>query len=207
MHRHIPNKVLQKATAETFRTPDATYKALFEQFPFLVAGAVCDPSAGDGRFIEAIIANGNTNAHALYDIRKTERLNWKTRGLLKKLGEDNCQIVPNWLKVKRTRYFDSVITNPPFSLACEFVEKGLRWVKPNCYVTVLHRLNWLGTGKRSTWQESMPLHYVIIIANRPTFEMDDRDKNVSDTYEYAFFAYRAGYSGEPIVKWCHVKAR
>jgi hypothetical protein len=201
-HRPKNKKLIKHITKELFRTPRNAYLALYKHYPFLIKGRCLDPSAGDGRWIEDIIALGNTNKHRIYDIRKSEYKTWKRKGLVKTLGKSNCIICDNWLDEEKPPYrYDSIITNPPFSLAEQFVTKSLHWVKPGGKISILQRLNWLGTQKRSIWLKSMPLKYVIVISKRITWELDGKEKNNTDNVEYAFFVFQKNFMGKPTVKW------
>jgi hypothetical protein len=52
---------------------------------------------------------------------------------------------------------DLIITNPPFFLAQEIIEKALKDAAPNGYVVMLLRLNFFGGFKRlDFWQRHMP---------------------------------------------------
>lgn len=61
---------------------------------------------------------------------------------------------------------DICVTNPPFSLAQEFLEKSLK----ECLTTVfLLRLNFLGSKKRyNFWQANPPTH-LFVLSERPSF--------------------------------------
>jgi len=55
--------------------------------------------------------------------------------------------------------YDVIITNPPFYLAQEFIEKALEDVKDDGYVVMLLRLNFFGSKKRfDLWQRHMPIY-------------------------------------------------
>lgn len=55
--------------------------------------------------------------------------------------------------------YDMIITNPPFALAQEFIEKSLSLVKEWGYVVMLLRLNFFGSRKRYEFRKkNMPKH-------------------------------------------------
>ena len=61
---------------------------------------------------------------------------------------------------------DVIITNPPFSLALEFLQKSLAEADTVIY---LLRLNFLGSQqRRAFWQANRPTH-TLVLANRPVF--------------------------------------
>lgn len=61
---------------------------------------------------------------------------------------------------------DLIITNPPFSIALEFLEKSLKEAKTVVY---LLRLNFMGSQKRKEfWQKNPPSH-LFTLSERPCF--------------------------------------
>jgi hypothetical protein len=76
---------------------------------------------------------------------------------------------------------DVIITNPPFNHALEFIKSSLE-LQPQ-YVCMLLRLNFLGSGERSSFlRENMPDIYVL--PNRPSFSGGG-----TDSIEYAWFVW------------------
>lgn len=75
---------------------------------------------------------------------------------------------------------DLIITNPPFSLAKDFLIKSLSEAKSIFY---LLRLNYLGSKDRvSFWQNNKPTH-VLVLSARPSFTKG------TDATEYAWFGW------------------
>lgn len=65
---------------------------------------------------------------------------------------------------------DVIISNPPFSLAQQFVTKALQEVKPGGYVIFLARLNFFGADcRRDWWREHMPT-YAYVHSKRMSFK-------------------------------------
>jgi len=76
---------------------------------------------------------------------------------------------------------DIIITNPPFSLALEFLQKSLREAQTVIY---LLRLNFLGSQARHEfWKRNRPSH-VLVLSKRPSF-----CGGGSDSTEYAWFCW------------------
>jgi hypothetical protein len=74
-----------------------------------------------------------------------------------------------------------IITNPPFSLALEFLQKSLSEAWVVCY---LLRLNFLGSqARRDFWQQNRPSH-VLVLSKRPSFTGGG-----TDSTEYAWFCW------------------
>jgi len=79
---------------------------------------------------------------------------------------------------------DLIITNPPFKIALEFLEKSLTESKTVIY---LLRLNFLGTLKRKEfWNANQPTH-LFTLAKRPSFTGKG-----TDATEYAWFVWDRG---------------
>jgi hypothetical protein len=75
---------------------------------------------------------------------------------------------------------DLIITNPPFSIALEFLQKSLTEAQCVCY---LLRLSFLGSkGRKPFWRENTPTHQMVI--DRPSFT-----GNGTDNSEYAWFCW------------------
>ena len=76
---------------------------------------------------------------------------------------------------------DLIVTNPPFSLALEFLEKSLREAE---VVVYLLRLNFLGSQKRKPFWEKNPPSHIFVLSKRPSFTGKG-----TDATEYAWFVW------------------
>ena len=74
-----------------------------------------------------------------------------------------------------------ILTNPPFSLAQEFVTKSLK--EADC-VVYLQRLNWFGSKKRKEFWEKNPVTHLFVLSQRPSFTGKG-----TDACEYAWFVW------------------
>lgn len=96
----------------------------------------------------------------------------------------HCEITEGIDYLKSPCQADIIITNPPYSLAQELLEKSLREAHTVIY---LLRVNWLGAVKRrSFWMQNKPSH-LFVITPRPSFV-----GNKNDATEYAWFAWDRG---------------
>ncbi|MCF6442332.1 SAM-dependent methyltransferase [Pseudoalteromonas luteoviolacea] len=98
----------------------------------------------------------------------------------------------DFLQAEGKGEYDTVITNPSFILATQFVEKGLEHVRERGLVIMLQRLNWLGSIKRFEFWGKQPLQSVFVHHKRPGF--DPENPNKTDSIEYAHFVFRKGYN-------------
>lgn len=80
---------------------------------------------------------------------------------------------------------DLIITNPPYSLAMEFVQTAMRWSHPTTIICMLLRLNWIASAKRYNWlADNMP-HKIYVSSKRPSFTYDGK----TDATEYGWFTW------------------
>jgi hypothetical protein len=91
-----------------------------------------------------------------------------------------------------TDSFDVIITNPPFNLAREIIEKALKDVKDNGFVIMLLRLNFFG-GKlrKDMWKAQLP-KYAFVHNKRLSFTDDKK----TDSIEYMHCVWQKGYYPE-----------
>lgn len=62
--------------------------------------------------------------------------------------------------------YDMVITNPPFSLAIEFIQHALKVVRPGGYVVMLLRLNFFGSEDRNAFFMSSKMPQLAYVHSR-----------------------------------------
>ena len=102
---------------------------------------------------------------------------------------------------------DIIITNPPFSLTCEFLEKSLGELSPTGTLAYLQRVNYLGSIDRLPFWERVGFpNKLPVVVPRPSFV-----KGKTDSCEYAWFIYDRGNrfrninQGLSNIKWNKVK--
>jgi hypothetical protein len=131
---------------------------------------ILEPSAGAGAITRVLSENfGPIPVYAL-------DLNPRAEGI----GQGD------FLEVKPTPGYDLIITNPPYSLAMEFIKHALKFRRDkNSIVAMLLRINFLGSRKRAKWHRRHPtrLH---VTPKRPAFTLDGK----TDATEYAWFLWR-----------------
>lgn len=105
------------------------------------------------------------------------------------IREDSRAIVQgDYLKTTIGNTPDIIISNPPFNLAIEFIQKALIDAKDGGLVIFLHRLNFFGSEKRKAWFQSMMPTYTYIHSKRMGFTDDGK----TDSIEYAHSVWVKG---------------
>lgn len=101
------------------------------------------------------------------------------------------------------RTFDTVITNPPFSLAKEFIERGLE--VSDRLVIMLCKIQLLEGTKRKDMFLNTPLKYIYVHTTRQSTrkngEPTNNGKKWATTMCLAWFVWDKTYEGEPVVRW------
>lgn len=103
-----------------------------------------------------------------------------------------AEIKEDFLKIQfdKKEKFDVVITNPPFNLAMEIIEKSFECVKEGGYVVMLLRLNFFGSKSRKLfWDKHLPV-FTYVHHKRMSF-IDDGG---TDSIEYVHMVFVKDYS-------------
>lgn len=101
--------------------------------------------------------------------------------------------------------YNTVITNPPFNLFQEFVEKALKIA--NKKVIMFGKLQALEGQKRATFLQTTPLKTVYVFKKRqqPMRNGKENDeitgKKMSSTMAFAWYVWEKGYEGKPKIEW------
>ena len=121
-------------------------------------------------------------------------------------------IVQDFLKWETDKKFEGIITNPPYSLAKEFVEKGMELLTDesentvNGQMAMFLKIQFLEGCKRKDMYEKYPPKYIYVFRKRmATFnngkETDDNGKKWATTMCHAWFIWEKGFKGEPVIRW------
>lgn len=141
---------------------------------------VLEPSCGDGRIVEALLAA---------ECPAT-------------LGVVAADIAPSYAPAFRANFldlnpqplYDLVITNPPYSHAKEFVDQGKLFLRPEGRLVLLLRINFLGSQKRANWWRKNKPTGIYMTPRRPSFTGGSK----TDATEYAWFQWGGGLPEIPI---------
>jgi len=113
----------------------------------------------------------------------------------------------DFLTTKYERNFDNVITNPPYKLAQEFIEKSLEIT--NKKVVMFLKIQFLeGIGRYEMFQNT-PLKIVHVFSGRQDPWRNGEPKNPKtgkkwgSTMCFAWFVWEHGYEGKPQINWIH----
>lgn len=159
------NRALHKRNEyDAYSTPKHVTEAIAQQIVWGKDATVLEPCAGEGAIADVLCRYPHQSVGCM-DINPDCRMG---NGLDFLTYEDDERV-------------DFIITNPPFSLAQEFIEKSLELA--NCVVMLL-RLNFLASSKRKEFWEKHPPTAIHVLTKRPSFTGKG-----SDATDYGWFVW------------------
>ena len=102
---------------------------------------------------------------------------------LERFGEVYIEDFLKWNKDKNKKY-KTIITNPPFTLAKEFLEKCFEIADEDTDIIMLLRLAYLESKKRHDFWQIHPVKQLYILSDRPSFT-----GHGTDATAYAWFIW------------------
>lgn len=160
--------------SDFYETPYSLTELLLEKETMI--GNILEPACGNGAIVKVLKKNGYMNITA-YD-KETDFL-------------------------KETKKYDTVITNPPFSLAYEFIQKA-KQVSDVFYF--LLPLNYLHGKKRYDniySDKDFRLETIYVFTRYPLLGEPLREDGKHNTgmMVYAWYKFNKNYKEEPIIRW------
>lgn len=103
-----------------------------------------------------------------------------------------AEVKDNYLTIKLNYQPYVIITNPPFNLALEFINKALINVRTGGYVIMLLRLNFLESKIRKDFFNQYMPQWIFVHHKRISFT----ENKGTDSVAYAHFVWQKGYYPE-----------
>lgn len=179
----------ERAEHDYYATPYESTQALMKVLP--LQGTVLEPCVGGGHIAEVI-----KEYYPMVEVIGCDLVD---------RGYPNT-IVSNFLTHRFTQTFNHIVTNPPYALAQEFLEKSLEIVEPNGTIAMFLKIQFLEGAKRKELFKQYPPKYVYVFSKRQNpwrngNPLDEKGKPWSSTMCFAWFVWEKGFTGEPIVRW------
>ena len=174
-----------------YATPEGAIKDILDRE--ILNGSILEPACGEGHISKLLKEYYPTSEIISTDlIQRDDKFNIGVQGNI------------DFLTYDYNRKFDNVITNPPFNLVQEFIERALQL--SNNKVIMFAKIQLLEGTKRREMFDNTPLKYVYVFSKRqnplrngsPT---DEKGKPWASTMYFAWFVWEQGYISEPIIRW------
>lgn len=172
------NNLGQRKKSDFYETPYSITKHLLRVEAFDPALTVCEPACGGNAITNILLQHWDGSKVTAYDIEK------------------------NFLN--ETAAYDYVITNPPFSLAHEFILKA-KQIAQNKFAFLLP-LSYLHGKKRydEIYQDkTFPLKKVFVFTRYPMLgdALREDGKYRTGMMVYAWYVFEKTYLGLPVIDW------
>lgn len=111
--------------------------------------------------------------------------------------------VADFLHTKRDKndFSRDIITNPPYSLATEFVNHALDISMDSTKVAMFLKIQFLETRKRYELFKKYPPKKIYVFVNRVNCGKNGIFTKESSAVCYCWFVWEKGYAGEPRIDW------
>jgi len=106
----------------------------------------------------------------------------------------------DFLKLDKRDVNADIITNPPYKLAQEFVEKAMDVVASGHKIAMFLKLTFLETAKRRELFKKYPPKTVYVASQRIACWPNGKPTTQSMVC-YAWFIWQKGFTGDTILKW------
>jgi len=146
---------------------------------------VWEPCCGSGDISRVLELNG-------YNVRSTDLIyrNYGSGGV-------------DFLSV-RDLFNGDIITNPPYSLAQEVIEKALEIIPIGNKIAMFLKLQFMEGKKRKTLFKSNPPKTIYVSSSRLLCAKNSdfvTAHKVGSAVAYAWYIWEKGYKGDTIIKW------
>ena len=170
---------------EFYRTPVEATWSLIEIEQGLIPHRIWEPACGDGAISKILEASGR-------DVMSTDIVD---RGF----GVGGVDFVTTMFPFSD---YNGIVTNPPFSLAQDFVDRAFDYPSIH-YCALLLRLSFLEAVGRKDWFEANPPARIHVSSRRlPMMPREGYEgKQSSSTLAHAWYIWLRGYNGSPQLRW------
>lgn len=181
----------ERVCNDFYATPPSAVKAILNKIT--LEGSILEPAAGQGHISKVLKEYyPNSEIISIDLIQRENKFDIPIQG-----GVD-------FLTYKFDRKFDNIITNPPFNLSQEFIEKALDL--SNSKVIMFAKIQLLEGNKRREMFDNSPLKYIYVFTKRVNpmrngEELDEKGKPWASRMCFAWFIWEHGYQGKPVIRW------
>lgn len=122
----------------------------------------------------------------------------------------SSDIVDRWYGVVQdffsyAEWYWDIITNPPYSLAQEFIEHSLKITQPWAKVAMFLKIQFLEGKRRKELFKKYPPKMVYVFSERvmcaKNWDFAGMKKSWGSAVAYAWYIWENGWQWEPVIRW------
>lgn len=145
---------------------------------------IWEPACGQGHMSKRLIEKGNSV--------------YSTDLFYRGFGSGHC----DFLGEENDNWDGHIITNPPYKLAQEFIEKSMQIMIPGNKLALFLKLLFLESKGRKEMFKKFPPKVIYVSSSRiACWKNGDPASIDSSAICYAWYVWEVGYRGETIIKW------
>lgn len=184
------NPTNERVEYDFYATNPKAVEMLLEKYQFNENGNWLECCVGQGHISKVIENKFNCNVDGIDIIDR---------------GYPNT-IVADYLTWETDTKYDNILSNPPYSLGKEFVEKSIELLNDNGKLAMFLKVQFLEGGKRKKLFEKYPPKYIYVFRNRMATwnngePLDTNGKRWATTMCHAWFIWEKDSTTEPIIRW------
>jgi hypothetical protein len=146
---------------------------------------IWEPACGEGHISKVLQAHG-------YEVISTDLV---YRGF----GDPETL---DFLKETLDGFEGDIITNPPYSVGLEFVQRALESVRPGGKVAMFLKVQFFGRTEAGGSLRIPPPRIVYISRSRlACYKNGDMSVKPESAIAYAWYVWEKGFTGDPVIKW------
>ena len=173
----------ERAANDYYATDPRAVEMLLQMETF--APVIWEPACGEGHISKVLQAHG-------YEVISTDLI---YRGF----GDPEPL---NFLEETLDGFEGDIITNPPYSVGLQFVERALESVRPGGKVAMFLKVQFLEGKRRGEFFKKPPPRSVYISRSRlACYKNGDLTTNPESAIAYAWYVWEKGFTGDPVIKW------
>lgn len=178
---HVPE---ERETFDYYATDPRAVEMLLELEQF--APVIWEPAYGEGHISKVLQAHG-------YEVISTDLI---YRGF----GDPEPL---DFLKETLEDFEGDIVTNPPYSMGLEFVQRAIESVRPGGKVAMFLKVQFLEGQKRGEFFSKTPPRTVYVSRSRLNCFKNGEPlkKGDSSAIAYAWYVWEKGFTGDPVIKW------
>lgn len=172
----------ERAVNDYYATDPRAVEMLLEMETF--APLIWEPACGEGHISKVLAAHG-------YEVISTDLI-------YRDFGDPEPL---NFLEETFDGFEGDIITNPPYSVGLQFVERALESVRPGGKVAMFLKVQFLEGKRRGEFFKKSPPRSVYISRSRlACYKNGDLTTNSESAIAYAWYVWEKGFTGDPVIK-------